>query len=125
MYGAGEGEDAYRVFLTTEEMSSKFLVWVVALNWLPQYLYLKNFSFKTYSLSTEHIGDQGQKFSLDYSCFYGLPRWLSGKESACQFRRRRIDSWVGKMPWRRKWQPTAVFLPGEYRGQGSLAGCSP
>ena len=49
MYGAGEGEDAYRVFLTTEEMSSKFLVWVVALNWLPQYLYLKNFSFKTYS----------------------------------------------------------------------------
>ena len=27
-------------------------------------------------------------------------------------------------PWRRKWQPTPVFLPGESHGQGSLAGCS-
>ena len=27
------------------------------------------------------------------------------------------------MHWRRKWQPTSVFLPGEYQGQGSLVGC--
>ena len=33
----------------------------------------------------------------------GLPRWLSGKESACQSRRLRFDPWVGKIPWRRKW----------------------
>ena len=31
----------------------------------------------------------------------------------------------GKIPWRRKWQPTAVFLPGESHGQRSLAGYSP
>ena len=31
-------------------------------------------------------------------------------------------SWVGKFPWRRKWQPTQVFLPGESHGQRSLAG---
>ena len=35
------------------------------------------------------------------------------------------DLWVGKIPWRRKWQPTPVFLPGESPGQRSLLGCSP
>ena len=33
--------------------------------------------------------------------------------------------WVGKIPWRRKWHPTPVFLPGESHGQRSLASCSP
>ena len=37
-------------------------------------------------------------------------------------RRPRFDPWIGKIPWRRKWQPTAVFLPGESHGQRSLAG---
>ena len=32
--------------------------------------------------------------------------------------------WVGKIPWRRKWQPTPVFLPGELHGQRSLMGYS-
>ena len=36
-----------------------------------------------------------------------------------------IYSWVGKIPWRRAWQPTPVFLPGEFHGQRSLAGGSP
>ena len=36
--------------------------------------------------------------------------------------RHRFDPWVGKIPWRRAWQPTAVFLPGESYGQRSLAG---
>jgi len=36
-----------------------------------------------------------------------------------------VDPWVGKIPWRRKWQPTPVFLPGESLGQSSLAGYSP
>ena len=45
---------------------------------------------------------------------YGLPIWLSGKESPCQCRRCRFDSWVGKILWRRKWQPIPVFLPGEF-----------
>ena len=52
----------------------------------------------------------------------GLSRWLSGKESGCQCRRLGFDPWVRKIPWRRKWQPTAVFLPGEPHGQRSLAG---
>ena len=35
---------------------------------------------------------------------------------------RNAASYIGKIPWRRAWQPTAVFLPGESRGQRSLAG---
>ena len=56
-----------------------------------------------------------------------LPCCLSGisKESTCQCRRQGFDSWVGKIPWRRKWQPTPVFLPGKSHGQRSLAGSSP
>ena len=36
-----------------------------------------------------------------------------------------FDPWAGKMPWRRAWQPTSVFLPGESHGQRSLAVYSP
>ena len=35
------------------------------------------------------------------------------------------ESWVRKIPWRREWQPTPVFLPGESHGQRSLVGYSP
>ena len=52
----------------------------------------------------------------------------NGKESACQCRRynrHRLHLWTRKTAWRRKWQPTPVFLPGESRGQRSLAGYSP
>jgi len=51
--------------------------------------------------------------------------WLSGKESACRCKRYRFDPWVGKIPWRRKWQPTPVFLPGKSHGQRNLLGYSP
>ena len=47
-----------------------------------------------------------------------------GKESACQCRRHGFDPWSRKISWRRKWQPTPVFLPGKFHGQGSLAGYS-
>ena len=42
-----------------------------------------------------------------------------------QWRKCKFDPWVGKMPWRRKWQPTPVFLPGEFHGQRSVAGYNP
>jgi len=55
----------------------------------------------------------------------GLPRWHSGKESACQCRTQGFDHWVGKIPWRRVWHPTPVFLPGKSHGQRSLVAYSP
>ena len=42
-----------------------------------------------------------------------------------EMRRPRFDPWVGKIPWRRKWQPTPVLLPGESHGGRSLVGYSP
>ena len=36
-----------------------------------------------------------------------------------------FDAWVGKILWRRKWQPTPIFLPGNFHGQRSLTGYSP
>ena len=56
---------------------------------------------------------------------FGLPRWLSGKESVSQSSRHRFNPWVRKIPWRRKWQPTLAFLPGKSHGWRSLAWCSP
>ena len=53
---------------------------------------------------------------------WGFPGGSDSKESACQCRRHRFDPWIGKIPWRRKWQPTPVFLPGKSNGQRSLAG---
>ena len=55
----------------------------------------------------------------------GLPRWLSGKESACQSRRCEFDPWVGKIPWRRQCQLSPVFLPGKPHGWRSLMGYNP
>ena len=48
-----------------------------------------------------------------------LPWWLSGKESACQYRLNKFDPWVRKIPWRRKGQPPPVFLPGKFQSMGS------
>ena len=48
-----------------------------------------------------------------------------GKRSTCQCRRCRFGPWVGKILWRREWQPAPVCLPGKLPGQRSLAGYSP
>ena len=57
----------------------------------------------------------------------GLPRWLSSKESTCNAgaTEDRVRSLGQEDPWRRAWQPTPVFLSGEFHGQRSLAGYSP
>ena len=52
------------------------------------------------------------------------PWWPSGEESTCQCRRHGFDPWVRKILWRRKWQPTLVFLPGKSYEQRSLVGYS-
>ena len=63
-------------------------------------------------------------------CFFFVNDYArhSGKESTCQCRggkRHKFHPWVRKIPWRRKWQPTPVFLPGKSHGWRSLAGYSP
>ena len=55
----------------------------------------------------------------------GCPGGVSGKEPTCQCRRHKrcgFYPWVGKIPWRKAWQITPVFLPGESHGQRKLGG---
>ena len=69
------------------------------------------------------VASQHVASSLDQGSNPGLLHWQAdslplpcssdGKESACQCRRPGFDPWVEKIPWRREWQPTPVFLPGE------------
>ena len=61
--------------------------------------------------------------SLHFNKALELPRWLDGKESAYQCRRlswQGFDPWARKIPWRRKWQSTAGFLPGKPHGQRAI-----
>ena len=86
--------------------------------------------FSTSPLSPKPLltSSKQSTFSQINTFAQGFPVSASGKEPACQCRSRKrcgFDPWVGKIPWRREWQPTPVFLPRESLGQRSLAGYSP
>ena len=61
--------------------------------------------------------DDITKYLCVISYFGGLPWWLSWWRICFQCRKPGFESWVGKIPWRREWQPTPVFWPGEFHGQ--------
>ena len=78
----------------------------------------------------QKVGIEGTYLNIIKAIYdtQGFPGGTSGKEPACQCRRHtrfRFNSWVRKIPWRRAWQCTSVFLPGESHGQRSLVGYSP
>ena len=73
-------------------------------------------SVKTKSHKNIHL-------SYGLNLWEGFPQGASGKEPACQCRihgRWGFNLWIERIPWRRAWQPTPVFLPGESHGQRSL-----
>ena len=94
-------------------------------------LYVKYISIKKKGISRllSSLGCRGESVSLPFPISRGYLQtslvMLSGKESACQCRRHGFDTWVGKIPWRRKRQPSPLFLPGKFHGQRSLAGYNP
>ena len=72
----------------------------------------------------------GRRFTVWATVFlvfpnFGLPRWHSGKECTCRWRRRRCDPWARKTPWKRQRQSNPVFVPGKFHGQRSLEGYRP
>ena len=81
------------------------------------------------SLGSQRIGLKSDLYTHFHWLIPSLTKGGSaGKEPACECRRYKrcgFDPWVGKIPWRWKWQPTPVFLPGESHGQRSLVGYSP
>ena len=73
---------------------------------------------------TESDTTEVTQHSIAYTHKLGFPGGSEGKASACDAQDR-FDPWVGKITWRRKWQSTPVFLPGESHGQRNLEGYSP
>ena len=53
---------------------------------------------------------------------WGSPGGSAGTESTCNAGAPQFDSWVRKIPWRREWLPTPIFLPGKFHGWRSLVG---
>ena len=67
-----------------------------------------------------------ERTSKNFSLLHcGLPRWLSSKEYACNAKDVGAIPVLKRSPWRRKWQPKPVFLPGKSHGQRSLMGYLP
>ena len=77
-------------------------------------------------MSPQHINLPSAPYGLeDHDLQSRLCWWIRWWRIRLQFRSLRFDPWVGKIPWRRKWQPTPALLPGESHGQRNLAGYSP
>ena len=57
--------------------------------------------------------------------YMGFLDGSDGEESACQCRRPGFNPWVEKIPWRKEWLSTPIFLPVKFHGQRSLVGYSP
>ena len=92
-----------QVYKPTQQLLTRLLLWNCVTTWQ--------------SPTETHLKKKKKKKK-------GLPTYISGKESACRCRRCRFHPWVRKIPWRRKWQPTPVFLPGKPLGRRSLVGYS-
>ena len=79
-------------------------------------------------MGSHRVGHDWSDLAAVAACIQGFPGGARGKEPASQYRRHKrceFDPWVGKIPWRRVWQPTPVLLLGESHGQRSLEGYSP
>ena len=73
--------------------------------------------------SRKEIGLEGEQAKAEASQVAPVVKNPPANED--RHKRYRFNSWVGKIPWRRAWQPTPVCLPGESHGQRSLVGYSP
>ena len=85
-------------------------------------------AFKTYVCGGSDFQNAQHIFKMQAENRRGFPVVASQKEPVCQYRRHKkhgFDPWVWKIPWKRAWQPTPLFLPGESHGQRILAGYSP
>ena len=70
------------------------------------------------SMQSQRVGHEEQvTFSRAGIYHQGSTEVKNLPANARKHRRRGFNSWVGKMPWRSKWQPIPVFLPGKFQGQ--------
>ena len=117
---------------TVKNLPAMQKIWVRSLGredpwrkmWLPTPIFLSGEFNGQRSLTDYSPWGYQESDTTEWLSLY-FPWWYSGKEFTHQCRRLRFSPWIGKIPWRRKWQPTPVFLPGKFHGQRSLEGYSP
>ena len=79
-----------------------------------------------FDMAEDHWPMTAITFLLDAGLRLGIPGDASGTSLPMRgYKRRGFHLWVRKIIWKRAWQPTPVFLPGESHGQRSMAGYSP
>ena len=105
--------DCVIIQIVGTEKESPHCIWKTTISSLPKKICI-------YIIKSNHISwiSFKKKKTYMYNWVWFL-KWLSSTESSYGF-----DPWVGKIPWRRKWQPTPVFLPGKSHGQRGLEGHS-
>ena len=96
-------------------VAERWMVGILFLTWVPSRLTVRPGGWSRRS-----------KTQPGWKLYKTKERLAPNYNRLCLKRRRPgFDPWVGKIPWRRAWLPTPVFLPGEFHGQRSLVGCSP
>ena len=104
---------------------SSILAWEIPWTEKPGGLQFMGWQRIRHDWATKHIHTHTHTHT--HRVIWDFPE-ASGEESACQCRRLNrcgFSPLVGKIPWRRKWQPSPVFLPGEPHGQRCMVGYSP
>ena len=81
---------------------------------------LSNFHFTSYYYHGRHPQKVTNKHLLGFCCGSVVKNLAVMQEIICNAGDCEFDPWVGKIPWRRKWQSTPVLLPGKSHGQRSL-----
>ena len=79
----------------------------------------QNKEHKTISMGLSKLAVREMDLRCGGQLAFDFPGGSDGKESACN------AGDLGSISWRREWLPTPVFLPGEFCGQRSPAGCNP
>ena len=99
---------------------------------LLKYPYYQKPAIKSMQCLSKFQRHISQKYKNTPKIYIVLPKTLNSlrgspsvKNIHLQCRTPQFNPWVRKIPWRREWEPTPVFLPGKFRGQRSLVGYSP
>ena len=102
------------------DSAKKSVTWPMS-KWSPSFLCLYEREDPATSMS-ELLSfiHSSHRLAIGTSFTIGVPWWLSGKEPVCQCRRHGFNPWIRKIPWRKAWQPTSVFLTRESHRQKSL-----
>ena len=100
------------------------IIFCIPSQWLLFILcFVSNYFVYPPSMGLHRVGHDWSDLAVAVTAYFGLPWWLSGK--GCLSMQETQVWFLGKIPWRRKWQSTPVFLPGKSHRERSLVGYSP